>query len=56
MIHLTYFFLLIPGEYTGTKYPTPTFQLKDVSLICGAANFGIFQKPLDDLKITLMVR
>ena len=28
MIQLTYFFLLRPGEYMGTKSPTTPFQLK----------------------------
>ena len=43
MIHITYFFLLRPAQYTVKKsLPTP-LQLKDVSLRYGAANFDIFQ-------------
>ena len=50
IIHIAYFFLLSPVEYIGTKSPTTPFQLKDVSLSCGTANFDIFQTPTVALK------
>ena len=50
IIHIAYLFLLCPGEYTGTKSSTNPFQINDVSLSCGAANFDIFQTPADALK------
>ena len=50
MIQLAYFFLLRPGEYTGTNYPTTSFQLKYVFLICGTANFDTLQTPAAAIK------
>ena len=50
MIHIAYFLLLRPGEYTCTKPPTNHFQLKDKSLSCGNANFDTLQTPATALK------
>ena len=33
-----------------TKYPRTPFQIKDVSLSCGATNFYTLQTPAADLK------
>ena len=38
----------------GTKSPTTLFQLKDVSLICGATRFDILQTPFTTLKLPIM--
>ena len=50
MIQLAYFFFLRSGRYMGTKYPQNPFHLKDVSLICGAANFDTRKNLTDALK------
>ena len=50
MIQLVSFFLLQPGESKGTKSPTTHFQIKDVSLRCGAANFDTLKTPAAALK------
>ena len=56
MIQIAYFFLFRPGQYVGTNQPTTTFQLKYVSLRCGAANFDIFQTLAAALKTSTYVK
>ena len=56
MIQIAYFFLLRPVEYTGTESPTTPFQLKYLSLSCGAANFDILQAPVAALKTSTYVK
>ena len=50
MIQLAYFFLLRPEEYTGTKSPTTSFQINNMSLSYGASNFNTLQTPAAYLK------
>ena len=50
MIRLAYFSPLQPGEYTGTKFSTNPFHVKDVSLSCGSTNFDTLNKTEDALK------
>ena len=40
MIIIAYFFLLRPGDNTGFKLYSTTFQLEDISFICGRSVFG----------------
>ena len=39
MIIITFFFLLRPGEYTGTKYDSTPFRLSDVTFSVGRKVF-----------------
>ena len=40
MIMIAYFLLLRPGENTGFKSYSTTFQLEDITSICGRSVFG----------------
>ena len=40
MIIIAYFFILCPRENTGFKSYSTTFQLEDISFICGRSVFG----------------
>ena len=56
MIKLAYFILLQTGNYKGTNSPTTPFQLKYVSLSCGAANFNTLQTLAAALKTATYVK
>jgi hypothetical protein len=49
MICLAFFFLLRPGEYTGTSSDTTPFTLQDVQCWIGQQRFLATTIPLDDL-------
>jgi hypothetical protein len=49
MIIIAFFFLLCPGEYTGTKSDTCPFRLADVQLWIGSLRASATSMPLSDL-------
>jgi hypothetical protein len=49
MISITFFFLLRPGEYTGTASDTTPFTLRDVQCWIGQQRYLATDIPLDDL-------
>ena len=49
MICLAFFFLLRPGEYTGTPSDTTPFTLDDVEFSIGAARYKATLIPVADL-------
>lgn len=49
MIVIAFFFLLRPGEYTGTSSDDAPFRMCDVSLFLGSAALNVITAPLADI-------
>ena len=55
MICLGFFFLLRPGEYTGTEHDDAAFRLDDVRLHIGQRRLDLVSAPLRDIKAATWV-
>ena len=55
MIIIAFFFLLCPGEYTGTKSDSSPFQLSDVTFSVGRTEFDTSTATENDLAAATFV-
>ena len=55
MILIAFFFLLRPGEYTGTKYDSSPFRLSDVTFSVGSTVFDTSTATNNDLAASTFV-
>jgi hypothetical protein len=55
MITITFYFLLCPGEYTGTTSNNTLFHLHEVELHVGGRLPNMMAAPSEDLDATNMV-
>ena len=55
MIIIAFFFLLQPGEYTGTKYDSSPFRLSDVTFSVGRTVFDTSTATDNDLAATFVI-
>ena len=54
MIVFSHFFLLHPGEHTGSKYDSTPFSLKDITFSCGCSVFAETAMESDHQATTLL--